>query len=198
MGEKELISDYEDLSHQFINNLQSLDEHIPAKSIARMLKLDQVEIGFVLTRNQFDSITTLVMEKQAKVCPGMWSNFFYPLSGHVVFKLDFLDMIVYPLLALSTNFPYYKWIYGPGLPGDWVKFADMIKGTDCDYVLFKDEKSREMLCAINSVSGKFYQSNIHVGGGRMYCHSVARPYEIGQYDKVIKPIPTNHHNLHEL
>ncbi len=182
------------LNQQLIHNLRSLNKSIPAELIAEMLKLDQVKIGFVLTRNQFDSITTLVMEKQAKICPGMWSNFFYPLSGHVVFELDWPGRLVYPLLALSTNFSYYKWIYGPRFPIDWVKFSDMIKETDCNYILFKEEEGHGMFYSVDSVSGEIYQLSMFVGGGRMYHQPSAHPCGISPYDEVIKPVVTGRKN----
>ena len=87
-----------------------------------------IESGYILTRNQFEVLSQSMITK-AKEDSGLWTLTFYPKSGDIV-EGSIFNKYVYPTLYLSPDFEYYRWIYGPRLAKDWVRFYDRIQNAE--------------------------------------------------------------------
>jgi len=131
-----------------------------------------------MTRSQFIDLTLNVMQRRNSKT-GLWTIFFYPKSTHLVVHTDFQNR-VYPLLALSENYEYYKWIYGPKLVHDWINFAKIITKIFYGYVFFTGKSLR----AVDIKNGAIVEADITVGGGRFY-EPLACPYKVFGMDVVV-------------
>ena len=154
--------------------------------------LDTVKTGFVMSKRQFVKLSTIMLTRAAESC-GTWSVMFYPKSGHLVAGTTMLHPMVFPLLALSKNFEYYKWSHGPGLACDWMKFTmELIdKRVDYDFVMFATKpdddgcSTSSLLQTFSVTTGLVHKGKIHVGGGRMYHEDSAQPCNESFYDNII-------------
>ncbi len=155
--------------------------------------LDTVKTGFVMSKRQFVKLSTIMLTRAAELC-GTWSVMFYPKSGHLVTGTSMLHPMVFPLLALSKNFEYYKWLHGPSLACDWVNFAVRVinENRDYDFVLFarakadNDDRSTDLLRTFSIKTGLVHQGTMHVGGGRIYNEDSAIPYTESQTDTIVR------------
>lgn len=156
------------------------------------LDLDEVTAGFVMSRDQYNHYTTEIIAKRT-ACPASYSDAFYPKSSHMVVKERmFSEEVAYSLLAITKEFPYFRWHYGPGMPEEWRAAAPNIQNLTEGPVAFLWYKrpwpfinGKEMLVAIDKNSKKILQSSIHIGGGRLYHEPSAQPYNVEFADKVI-------------
>jgi hypothetical protein len=140
-----------------------------------------------MTRAQFDDVTVTMRERAAE-SSGSWTVFFYPKSAHMAIESLRRDRTVYPLVALSTDFDYYKWVHGPGFAKEWVKFAKSIRNVPSRYIFHGKIRGRgdSVLSAIHDETGKEYASRADPGGGRVYHEPAAQKLTYYAYDRLIE------------
>lgn len=128
-------------------------------------------VGFIMTRTQFDYLSE-VMQKRLEQRVGLWTVFFYPKSAHLAIDNGFKRTIC-PLVGLSIDFPYYKWIHGPRMAEQWVDFAKKIQKVDTDYV-FCQQTDDGQLSVVEKETGIVIVAPLDCGGGRVYHEPSAR------------------------
>jgi hypothetical protein len=166
---------------QLSQNLKSEDMLEP---LSNAWQLNKIDYGFVMSRQQFIKLSE-IMQERASHSSGLWTVFFYPKSGHLMIREGRTSKIVFPLVALSENFEYYKWIHGPRLAHEWVKFATELSSLDYDFVLFSKQNDTEMLQSFSTQTDQVHKNNVFVDGGRPYYEPVATEYMGSPYDTII-------------
>ena len=129
------------LSEQFkskAKNDNPYGDPYPVWKLSSELHLASVKQGFVITKRQFNHLAE-VLYPYTLPGYGLWSLQFHPKSGHIVHDRMMQESFVYPTKALSEDFNYFRWSFNGLFCADWIKFNKIIKDTDCEYVLFKQE-----------------------------------------------------------
>lgn len=144
--------------------------------------------GYILTKQQFDDLSNCFSLYAQKSC-GIWYLQFHPKSGHVLhyYPLDYVSFNVYPSRGMSENIAFFKWCFNVSVCKDWVEFNEEIKHTNCEYISIKYGKgfNEVFLCSYDPVEDQYYETSVHVGGGRPYHEPSAQPYYPTEVDAII-------------
>lgn len=156
-----------------------LGQETPSQSdtqfIHKELELDSLHAGFVMSRDQYNHYTTQVMFNRT-ACPAMYRDAFYPKSSHMIPEPDriFSDYVKYLLPAITRQFPYYYWSFGPATPEEWRKSAPKFqKLTDGPVVFIWHRGNESNLYAVHKRTKKVICAPVWISGGRLYCEDVA-------------------------
>jgi hypothetical protein len=146
-------------------------------------QMDSNVKGFILTANQFNHLATFFNEYSMEKY-GTWKLEFRHKSGHIIHQRH-MKNYVYPCVALSSDFPYFRMEFNGRFCEDWVKFNKIARKSNAEFIVFKNDHNNNISSFSMCGGTSYMEMTTWFGGGRLYHEPSATPYTLSTFDNVI-------------